>query len=57
MKEVDEETDKKPDEETDEETDENTDTRSANAHTAKWTFIPPTNVESESLLQTIQTPP
>jgi len=44
------------------EVDEETDARSTNAHTAKWTIIPPKHAERESTLkmtptQAIQTPP
>jgi hypothetical protein len=35
---------------------EETDARSTNAHTAKWTIIPPKHAESESTLKTTQTP-
>jgi len=37
--------------------DEETDARSTNAHTAKWTIIPPKNAEKESTLKAIQVPP
>jgi hypothetical protein len=38
-----------------EEVDEDTDGRSTNAHTAKWTFIPPKHVGRESMLKTTYT--
>jgi len=44
----------------DAEVDKETDARSTNAHTAKWTIIPPKHVERENALKTttaIQTPP
>jgi hypothetical protein len=37
--------------------DDETDARSTNAHTAKWTIIPPKHVEKESTLKVIQIPP
>jgi len=48
------------DEVEDEEADEEIEARSTNAHTAKWTIIPPKNAERENRLKTttaIQTPP
>jgi len=44
------------DEVADAEVDEETDARSTNAHTAKWTIIPPKHAERESTLKTTQTP-
>jgi hypothetical protein len=44
------------DEVADAEVDEEMDDRSTNAHTAKWTIIPPKHAERESTLKTIQTP-
>jgi hypothetical protein len=40
----------------DAEVDEETDARSTNAHTAKWTIIPPKHAERESTLKTTHTP-
>jgi len=40
----------------DAEVDEEMDGRSTNAHTAKWTIIPPKHEERESTLKTTQTP-
>jgi hypothetical protein len=45
------------DEVADAEVDEETDARSTNAHTAKWTIIPPKHAEKESTLKAIQIPP
>jgi hypothetical protein len=45
------------DEVADAEVDEETDARSTNAHTAKWTIIPPKHAENESTLKAIQIPP
>jgi len=48
------------DEEADEENDEEKDARSTNAHTAKWTIIPPKHAKRENTLKTtivIQIPP
>jgi len=44
------------DEVADAEVDEEMDARSTNAHTAKWTMIPPKQAERESTLKTSQTP-
>jgi hypothetical protein len=44
------------DEVADAEVDEETDARSTNAHTAKWTIIPPKHAERERTLKTTQTP-
>jgi hypothetical protein len=41
----------------DAEVDEETDARSTNAHTAKWTIIPPKHAEKENTLKAIQIPP
>jgi hypothetical protein len=41
----------------DAELDEETETRSTNAHTAKWTIIPPKHAEKESTRKAIQIPP
>jgi len=45
------------DEVVDAEVDEETDARSTNAHTAKWTIIPPRHAEKESILKVIQITP
>jgi hypothetical protein len=45
------------DEVADAEVDEETDARSTNAHTAKWTIIPPKHAEKKSTLKAIQIPP
>jgi hypothetical protein len=42
------------DEVADEVVDEETDARCTNAHTAKWTIIPPKDAERESMLKTTQ---
>jgi len=39
------------------EVDEATEARSTNAHTAKWTIIPPKHAENESTRNAIQIPP
>jgi hypothetical protein len=45
------------DEVADEEINEKTDARSKNAHTAKWTIIPPKHAEGEHTVKTTKTPP
>jgi hypothetical protein len=49
--------DKVADEVADAEVEEETDARSTNAHTGKWTIIPPKHAEKESTLKGIQIPP